>query len=420
MYDVIARVARTDEQTEEWMEGIRRWLWDNIATLVMSILPNLQEVEFEAWSYTEEVYPLFWRLLDRAVELQDRGKVSIQASLSKLKTVSLEYWDTEGGMSIEMFNKFLKLKNVASLSAHMVSEDTISEDDPASLSLPTPLSFPTKELSLTNSNISHVAMVRFFRSFPALESLTYTHGGAVIGYADFEAPRMMEAIQHLKPTLKHLAIINDDDFYGSSDIEEHPVGSLADFTCLKSIDMTNSILLGQVETGKDDQWDRINDEGFFERQELTNAIPKSLEELKIRGVTEDIVLQLFSFVSEKEKYAPALKTLDLEWERIKYPDKPSPPGPFVHPGFLKDEAERFWRLYQGKGVEMKMRDEPPKIKYVSYTERREETRTKVEREMGILIPTRVSHVVHYPYTGYEALCREHGCDPETGRRPGEW
>jgi hypothetical protein len=48
MYHVVARVARTDEQTVEWMEGIRRGLWDNIATLVLSILPNLQEVEFEA------------------------------------------------------------------------------------------------------------------------------------------------------------------------------------------------------------------------------------------------------------------------------------------------------------------------------------------------------------------------------------
>ncbi len=59
---------------------------------------------------------------------------------------------------------------------------------------------------------------------------------------------------------------------------------------------------------------------------------------------------------------------------------------------------------------MRMTDEPPKTKHVSYTQNMDFTED--------LIPTRVSHVVHYSYTEYESLCREHGCDLEAGRRPG--
>ncbi len=62
--------------------------------VVLLILTNVQEVEFEAWSYTSEVYPLFWRLLDPAVELQDQAKVLISTALSKLKKVS---WKTGYG-----------------------------------------------------------------------------------------------------------------------------------------------------------------------------------------------------------------------------------------------------------------------------------------------------------------------------------
>jgi hypothetical protein len=60
---------------------------------------------------------------------------------------------------------------------------------------------------------------------------------------------------------------------------------------------------------------------------------------------------------------------------------------------------------EAAGVEMIMEVLPPKPKYVTYN-------IPIN---GTLISTPVSHMVLYPYTEYETLCEEHGCDPATGR-----
>ncbi len=73
--------------------------------------------------------------------------------------------------------------------------------------------------------------------------------------------------------------------------------------------MGSSILLGLVGTGEDGQRDPSDKEGFVPMIRLVETIPKSLEELKIRDVCDDIFHQLFDLVQDKEKYAPSLKTI---------------------------------------------------------------------------------------------------------------
>jgi len=394
------RAASNSEQTaQQWMGAIESGTWDAIMALVLSMTPNIEDLEFENWSYTNDVYPFIIRFVERAANWQQRAVLLSPFSLSNLRRVSLLYWDTEGGFLLESIIPFLRLKSLTAFHGHMISGHSDGESTPPTF-IANPSTFTTKELKFSSSVIHHELMVLFLRSFPALERLHYEFGGACVGYADFEPPRMMAGLEHLKHCLKEITILGNDARCGP-ELDSYPVGSFAAFETLTSIDALATAMIGYG-------GERTCD-GFRESQELVNSVPPTLEALSLRDCHEvlapHIVSQASQLVLQKSTRTPALKQLNMGWEGIVYPDKPRTPGPVVHPGFTKEEAQQLMAECEKAGIELKVKYIPPKPKWVSYSNEQ---------------ANRATHIFYYPYDGYEKCCEENGCDQETGRRPGVW
>lgn len=349
----------------DWYAGLQRGNWDAMTALMFHLLPKIQKLEFSSWSYTNRKYSFICAALERPL-------------LGNLKNVCIKYWDTESGLRLDQLVPFLNIPSVSAFKAYMISDEVWEGE----------LVFSNiKDLSLNYSNLDTVSLKNFLGRFPQLEKLFYRNGGAYVGYADFNANGAMEALKHLKPCLQELHILQDDNDY-MWDGQTFGIGSFSDFRKLRILDISTSILL--------------DGEGL----RLIDCLPPPLEYLSLREVKARHVEQIFELVSQR-----SLK-LDLQWEGVVYPDKPSPPGPILHPGFTTEEAEKLLSL-----ADISISRLPPKPRYVQYR--------KMPDEPAVpgwpIAPVGVSHIFHYPYEGYEDLCKEKGCDPKTGLSlDGKW
>lgn len=403
----IKEASQDAEEASVWLKAIEEGDWEAITALILSITPNIQDLKFKGWSYTNDVYPNLLRYFSRARLLQEQGDLINPLSMSQLKRVRKDYWDTDGGMSPDLLIPLLSLPSVEIFWARMVAGRDIEGECPW-----LHLKFPhIKELSLHQVNMQPQDIEKVLKSFPALETLYYCNGDS--GYITFEPPRIMVAIKHLRPCLQSLTVSNAAA-YGSSILENYPIGSLTDFRSLRKVTLDSYTLTG----GNDNQ----NLEGFQSHQDLLNSLPPSIEELTLLSCNynEHVPIQISTLISQKAEQFPALKRIDLGWEKIKYPDKPSPPEPFKFPGFTEKAAMALLAELEAAGVEMVMKTVPPQPKYIHY---RVNEKDHVEEQGGggtlfRKAPPEVTHYVPYPYDDYERLCEEHGCDPKTGRRPG--
>ncbi|KAH6668981.1 hypothetical protein B0J14DRAFT_154060 [Halenospora varia] len=400
--DLLDMVTNHDvDEAAKWGLAIKRGSWDATTAFLLSILPNLEELEFEGYSYTDAVYPYIMRVLSRAKSKQERGD-SGRGSLHKLSRVALEYWDTECGLSLNLLVPYLTLPSVESFYGRMLDQSNYDEDD-RSASLRAELKLQTKTLYLVHSSISQDILEVFFGAFDSLERLIYDHH--TVGNPEFEPPRVMAALSHLAPTLKELTLLNLDGV-GASSYENFPVGSLRGCEKLKKLDMNARMLIGFSRS----EWEVDVEESWESEQNLVDSLPPNLEYLRLRSPGWADVPFITSFVSSKSTNFPNLRTLELGWERIQYPNSPPSLEPFIHPGFTKEEAMTLWELCKKMGVEIPMKIEPPRWKSVSWRDK--------ELRDG-LISTVHTRSFEWPYEGYEELCREMGCEVETGRRRGE-
>jgi hypothetical protein len=265
--------------------------------------------------------------------------------------------------------------------------------------------------------MNHVDMVYRFKAFKCLERLYYRSGPTSIGYAPFEPPRMMQAIEHLKPCLKDLTILIDQraiDY--SAEFEGYPIGSLAGFEKLTSIDVSSHILIGNGPIYDDDDGDAsANEENFPSHQRLDDSLPPTLTYLSLRDIEGHHVEHIFDLIAQKRTKTPHLAKLNLHREGVTYPDKPSPTTPIIHKGFTDEQVDEIIAGCDGAGIEIVMEYPPPQPKFVSFRRQLtdEESRRYVPgRGSGELGPVEGVGVFTYPYEGLEEFCKEHRVDPE--------
>lgn len=101
--NIIARVVEISDnagEAEECIQSIEEGNWEAITALTLSLVPNIQELRFQGWSYTEEVYPILLRFLSCVRDDQLYGRKDNVLALHHLSKTTLEYWDTEGGMHL--------------------------------------------------------------------------------------------------------------------------------------------------------------------------------------------------------------------------------------------------------------------------------------------------------------------------------
>lgn len=397
--DRVAEISETANEAKEWMRSIEEGNWEAITALTLSLVPNIHELRFQGWSHEpEQVYPILLRFLSRARDFQVLRVVENGLSLRHVKRATVEFWDTEGGMPLNLLLPFLSIPFIDTLWATMVSDGDTWDSS---------VQFPKiKDLSLKPANVNPDLFRQFLHSFPKLEKLYYRSG---FGESPLEPPRFRAALEHLMPSLTTLSIF-DEAGLGMSALEGFPIGSLAGFERLHTLRLDSSMM-----TGKSGEETVID--GFSSVQSIVNSLPKSLRHLQLLHCEYNlnIASEIVHLVAWKTTVVPELKTLDIGWERIVYPDKPSPLGPIKYSPFEKGTAMQLLQNMEAVGVEMIMPAKPPEAKFVCYMKEHERA---VEGTSGFFGKIRVSHPVYYPYDEYEKLCEEHGCDPATGRAPG--
>ena len=333
-----------------------------------------------------------------------------------MRKLSVDFWGVETGKSIRLIRPFMGLPSISSLKINGLHEELFS---PTSVWKNLLLNSTAKELSLISSMISCDTLAPFLSSFTSLERFYYSYSDFVSEETAFQPLCMMRALDHLKPCLKVLTILTDYMISYSD-----PIGSFSDFQVLTCIRTSASVMIGDVSS--------CTSTGTNQSQSLIDVVPPTLQLLSLRHCSENAVSNIFELVSEKRSRTPHLRYLDLDWRILKYPDKPSPVSPTLHPGFAKDEADRLIMECNEAGIALILHDMSPPVKTVEFATylapakleqlgqgRNDQERNNQERndyrENSQRWTTR--HFL-YPYNEYEGYCKEHGCDPATGKPPG--
>jgi hypothetical protein len=320
---------------------------------MLTLVPNLEILEFKEWSNIVMeypiifAYPLLWRVLNRAVQLQIDRQTTNSLGLWRLKRVQQESWGSQVGINIDCLIPFLVIPSLEVLWAEMVNDEyseLVNKWPHLNLRFPN-----VKELSLKRANIDESSITRFLRCFPNLKRLCYRHG-ASMGSLVLEPPTFMDSISHLQPQLEDLTVLDDSSFkYYENQLEWYPIGPLTPFKNLRRLDINWQIL-----TGGDLEDEGID--GFPCRFDIVDVIPVSLEWLRLRD-PEDIEIvpaQTLLLLEQKHRF-PSLRQLDLEWERYRYHNRPWAKEPFKHLGFTKEQSLEILVKCEVVGIEMIMK-----------------------------------------------------------------
>lgn len=100
----IEEVSKNAAEAAEWLKCVGAGDWEAITALTLTLTPNIQDLGFEHWNYTNEGYPTLLRVIENPL------------SLKNVRRVSQGYWDN-GGMPIDTIIPLLSLPSVERFSA---------------------------------------------------------------------------------------------------------------------------------------------------------------------------------------------------------------------------------------------------------------------------------------------------------------
>jgi len=140
--------------------------------------------------------------------------------------------------------------------------------------------FTVKELHLHASCIHGPALINFLQCFTSLRQFLYSHGGPLVGYAEFLPQKFGAAIEHVHHCLeKSTRLVGYyEEVYGPEKAEA--IGSLNGFKNLREIVMHASTLFGPNPEDEDEGDDEEGSERSTKRPQLVDILPASLEMLR--------------------------------------------------------------------------------------------------------------------------------------------
>jgi hypothetical protein len=180
---------------------------DPMNSIIIRQLPNLREISFVDIGEN----PNFGRFIRDTVTNPDRQ--TDPPYLSKLEIVNLEHWDTEGGIDMSWVLDFMLLPSVKSIHGHMVDAGDESYISPLKTSQPNLPKSNITTLDFTWSCIELSALDELLSHTKNLKSFSYEHGGATVGYAEYD-PRGMVAVllKHAGHSLEVMKLETGDDY----------------------------------------------------------------------------------------------------------------------------------------------------------------------------------------------------------------
>lgn len=184
----------------------------------LSLLPNLEELEFNEWPPYGDELPSLKAFLSRSAKHQkeDRAELihTLPPPLACLKSTSLIWRDDQSGMDLEYLFDFMKLKSLRSISGHSIASDpnwhgndSWESRSERSESFKHPDYSHIINISLHRSAITDSRMAFLLRHCPNLQRFMYEHSGEV-GPANFEAPKILLALLPVRSSLQELVIVD--------------------------------------------------------------------------------------------------------------------------------------------------------------------------------------------------------------------
>ena len=416
----INQVTHSQEDASKWLSGIKNRAWDAFMALLLVLAPNIREIQLDQWGGSRlgrsDNYPFIFEVVKRVAVDQRCGENSPLA-LRRFQKLSLKSWCQDPKYAIDIVTPFLALPSLSSVNLVGLKEVPNFSAPPSIIS---PFRSTVSDLSFHGSLISSHIMPDFFSNFTCLERFHYccdNLDGYIRRSLQLEPPRLMAGLNQLKLFLKELTVLDEHvrhkketfeyaDLVGrpckASELAKCPIGSFGGFHKLTHICATASVMMGDGSAG--------TAQGFDRSQRLVSAVPPALQSLTLKKCDENTASNLFELVSQKETWAPQLKYLDLDWKTVKlFNGRLSTAGPLIHPGFTREQAHELILLCQKAKIELKIHAKfPPPKKFVC----------KVGPPGSENLQYYGTVVIEYPYTNYEQLCREYGCDPATGKPPG--
>jgi len=288
--------ARLDDEIIWGEKSPVVWHLENLAPILLCLLPNLQELNQTNSSYCES-YLLKERVLCRAAKLQNNPSL-ISSDAMALPAFSIRYTEEEEGFvdktkestisdkstlplkfalprlrRISIFSDrrevplygiepvhtlpYLDLPSVSSFLVHdMIStfdKDNRRTTDHSSYKFPLPqFIFKTTDLVMNHSGMEGCQLGEYLYYFNVLKTFEYMIEYSTPSDAPYfpVLPHVVEALDHLCGSLEQLSIVQpQDQLYLGEEDEEFPIDSLADFAVLKKLTASANILLGRPDQG---------------------------------------------------------------------------------------------------------------------------------------------------------------------------
>jgi hypothetical protein len=264
--------------------------------------------------------------------------------MSNLRAIVIKHSELEHpGIEVSWLFPFLDVPSVRSFEVSGIENDSPNVDHKWNRN------FNTKKLVLNRAPLFHWTLLKLLPLFPNLEYLHYSNHALKVSGHVYLLPlqKFFEAIQHLKPCLRHLTILND--CWPPPAVRTHRnwgIVSLKDFYNLKTLDLKTAFIFTEgrlFPTGDSDA-----------RTSLAKSLPPQLESLTLRNFSKVRVPHIFRLIAEKNTLVPGLKHLDLGWGWENTQGQGRPDGRVIpiHPGFTDEEAEMLLCLCQEAGIDM--------------------------------------------------------------------
>ena len=289
-------------------------------SLIVTMLPELRSIVTQDWTYGFASTRLCAVIVKIAEANQDPESPNHNKALSQLQEFSVSHTDTEGGESITSYAPFAMLPSMRILSGTQVAGDGDFEW-PSSF---VPGSSNVTEIDFGSSAVDPQAFESLLSGISALRQFKYSHYGALVGFAEYNATEYVNSLRrHAISSLQLLDIsVEDVDELMEDEEDQQRVGSLQMFTSLENVrlDYTAFQLAGPNE-GLDGE--ALEGQGFYTEEEeeelesmerLVDFLPASIKSLTVINFKETKEVQeLFRGMAEEvSEKLPVFKAVTFE------------------------------------------------------------------------------------------------------------
>jgi hypothetical protein len=288
------RAAKSSGLESFWISMLRKENPTAEVVLMLHHLPALQSLHTTPPS-SIAVFMEAFPSLDKPSQ---RTEAALPIALRNISSLSVGYWDTEGGHNEANVARFMLLPSLDRLTVSSIDGSYYTEDIHAAMPWLRGRSTLT-ELEFLGARIEAEILVDLLYLPKALKSFHYEHGSLLVGFTSTDLGIVADGLCGLEQ-LESLVFVDDSDNEGEVEDEQTWFSSLKSMSAIRRLELDVKALAEDTENMK-----------------LLDFLPPNLEDLTLRfeltkgakGLADEL---LVPFVPA----APALKRLKLVPESV--------------------------------------------------------------------------------------------------------